>query len=63
MVLPLVMIASIIQQYLYSHQFVLPHQFTRDLLTFLSSYIVSSQNAEILLSHKLLTIEHDNQYY
>jgi hypothetical protein len=63
MVLPLISTAFIIQEYLYIHQFVLPHQFTRDLLTFLSSYIVSPQNAEILISHKILTIEHDNQYY
>ena len=61
--LPIIMITVIFQEYTYVHKYIAPHLWVRDALSSILYRIFLPQTAEIVLFHRLLTLEHYEHFY
>lgn len=63
LILPIMISICLLEDHIYSRKFVMPQQFFHDLMNFFLNSIFEEFDSEIILSHKLLSIEHIQQCY
>lgn len=61
--LPAVSTVTILMEYIFSYQYILPHLWVRDLLSIIFYRILRPEDAEIIVFHKLLTWERIEHFY
>jgi len=63
LILPMIMIFCFFLNYLYVSRYILPQIFIKEVLYFFIYHLSSMPNAEVWVSHKMCSIEHQSQFY